>query len=136
MGPCVHPVGHDALPDVTPAGKSDGADSKQGAEADDRQEGQGLRRGERLELLDPAQRGGPDQPVEAHPGVRDQAEGIAHPEEGGAEGGGLAAGGGQLAGDGPDGQEHDGCRHHGQGEVQRGTRRDPHVRGPSRQDGR
>ncbi len=121
MGPGVHPVRHDALSDVTPAREGDSADGEQGAEADDRQEGQGLRRGERLELLDPAQRGDPDQPVEAHSGVGDQAEGIAHAEEGRSEGGGLAAGGRQLAGDGPDGEEHDRRCHHGQGEVQRGT---------------
>ena len=88
---------------------------------DDRQKGQGMRRGERLELLDPAQRGDPDQPMEAHSGVGDEAEGIAHPEEGSAKGGGLAAGGRQLAGDGPDDQEHDRRCHHGQGEVQRGS---------------
>ena len=43
-------------------------------EGDDRHEGQGLGRGERLELLHPAERGGPDQPVEAHAGVGDQPQ--------------------------------------------------------------
>ena len=135
MGLCMRSVGHDALPDVTPAGKGDRANGKQGTEGDDRQEGQRFRGSERLELLDPAQRRSPDQPVEAHSGVCDQAEGVADPEEGGAEGGGLAAGGRKLAGEGPDGQEHDSCSHHCQGEVQRGTHGDPYVRAPSRQDG-
>ena len=121
MGPGVHPVRHDALSDVTPAREGDSANGEQGAEADDRQEGQGLRRRERLELLDPAQRGDPDQPMEAHSGIGDQADGIAHAEEGRSNGSGLAAGGRQLAGDGPDGDEHDRRCHHGQGEVQRGS---------------
>ena len=135
MGLCLRSVGHDALPDVTPAGEGDRANGKHGTEGDDRQEGQRFRGSEWLELLDPSQRRSPNQPVEAHSGVCDQAEGVADPEEGGAKGGGLAAGGRKLARDGPDGQEHDSSSHHGQGEVQRGTHGDPYVRAPSRQDG-
>ena len=97
-------------------------------------EGQGLGRGEGLELLHPAERGGPDQPVEAHARIGDQPQGVADPEEGGPEGGGLATGGGQLAGHGTDGEEHDGGGHHGQGEVERGSDGDLHARGQSRED--
>ena len=96
--------------------------------ADDRQQGQGLGRGERLELLHPAERGGPDQSVETQAGVGDQPHAVADPEEHRREGGRLAAGGRQLAGHGPDGEEHGGGRHHGQGEVERGAGADSDTR--------
>ena len=44
-------------------------------EGHDRHEGEGLGRGERLKLLHPAERGGPDQSVETHAGVGDAAAG-------------------------------------------------------------
>ena len=50
--------------------------------------------------------------MEAHAGVGDQAQGIAHPEERRGVGSGLAACCGELARDGPDGQEHDRPGHH------------------------
>ena len=61
-------------------------------EGDDRHEGQRLGRGEGSELLDPAERRGPDQSVQAHAGVGDHPHGVGDAEEDRGVGGGLAPG--------------------------------------------
>ena len=123
MGTAGGPVRNDALPDVAGAREVDRDDGQNCGEDDDRKKGEGLGRGQGLQLLHPTERRYPDQSVQAQSRVGDHPDGVRNTEERRGIGGSLASGRTELAGEGTDRQEHDGGRHDGQREIQDRTRR-------------
>ena len=76
--------------------------------------------GEGLQLLDPAQGGGPVQPAESGARVGHHAEGKEHTERAAGIGGGLTTAGGKLTGQCTGGHEHERPGRDGQGEEDSG----------------
>ena len=120
-------------PSVATAGEVHRDSDQDSGKGDDRKQGQGLGRGERLQLLHPSERRSPDQSVKTHTSIGDEPNAVADSEEHGPERGRLPAGSCQLAGHGPNGKEHGSSGHQGQGEVDRGTDADSDTRWQSRE---
>ena len=122
------PVGQDARAEVSAPGEMHGNRNQRSGESHDRQQSQRSRRGERLELLHPAERCCPSQPGEAGAGVGDHPQRVRGAESRSRVPCGLPPGGGQLARQGAGGEEDGGARDDRDREEAHGQGCDLHLR--------